>query len=413
MPKGLDVMAALGSDLAVSELSDELYRWRYIENLDAMRQLVREQPREFWDSSIYNGWLNALRLLNEDLAKQKQVPRTFQTAAWKQKQLQTQLSSWSELRHDTILYAKQSYTTLCCEVPAAYVEPYPAFYAQLAKLAEAASESLKWVPSRNISTRLPLKAEHRSYSAFFKRMASHLRILEGIATKQLANEQLSRTEDDFLQTTASELGKVFVGSSFVRGLEGYGGWYPELTYRLPDDKEKWQATIADVHTDPNSGKVLEVGVGHVNYCVAQLDICGTPTIFVGPAYSYYEFEHPANDRLTDARWQSWIRRSKQPTRPHFVRALIGSDESSMEPPVRSRRNGDHLEIFVDDRSKRSGVPGSYSIAFSTDGLKKLSEVAPGLRGFDGSNVFVSGAGSQMGLNIPRLEVLESFECGYE
>jgi hypothetical protein len=34
------------------------------------------------------------------------------TEAWKYKELNTALASWTQLRHDTILYAKQSYTML-------------------------------------------------------------------------------------------------------------------------------------------------------------------------------------------------------------------------------------------------------------------------------------------------------------
>ena len=41
-------------------------------------------------------------------------------------------ASWAELRHDTLLYAKQSYSAAAgCEYPDAYVDPYPAFYGKL------------------------------------------------------------------------------------------------------------------------------------------------------------------------------------------------------------------------------------------------------------------------------------------
>jgi hypothetical protein len=60
----------------------------------------------------------------------------MQTAAWADKMLQTQLASWAQLRHDTILYSKESYTgNVLCEYPAGYVEPYPEFYAAVAQYA--------------------------------------------------------------------------------------------------------------------------------------------------------------------------------------------------------------------------------------------------------------------------------------
>ncbi len=59
------------------------------------------------------------------------------TEAWGRRLLSTQLASWAELRHDTLLYAKQSYTGGdTCEFPDAYVDPYPAFYARIAELAQ-------------------------------------------------------------------------------------------------------------------------------------------------------------------------------------------------------------------------------------------------------------------------------------
>ena len=51
--------------------------------------------------------------------------------------LNTQLGSWAELRHDTLLYAKQSYTGIpACEYPDVYVEPYPELFAAIVKYAE-------------------------------------------------------------------------------------------------------------------------------------------------------------------------------------------------------------------------------------------------------------------------------------
>ena len=40
------------------------------------------------------------------------------------KTLTTQLASWTHLRHDTLLYVKQSYSArTACVYPAGYVEP--------------------------------------------------------------------------------------------------------------------------------------------------------------------------------------------------------------------------------------------------------------------------------------------------
>ncbi len=66
------------------------------------------------------------------------------------KSLNTCLGSWAELRHDTILYAKQSYSMAegggkwppQPEMPKGYVEPVPEFYARLSALAAMTREGL-------------------------------------------------------------------------------------------------------------------------------------------------------------------------------------------------------------------------------------------------------------------------------
>lgn len=59
------------------------------------------------------------------------------TEAFGRRTLNAQLGSWAQLRHDTVLYAKQSYTDGDArEFPDAYVEPYPAFWSAVVRYAE-------------------------------------------------------------------------------------------------------------------------------------------------------------------------------------------------------------------------------------------------------------------------------------
>ncbi len=69
-------------------------------------------------------------------AKTAGYPMFMQVPAWLDKDLFAALASWAELRHDTILYAKQSYTmevTAVRPVPKmvkGYVERGMMFYAE-------------------------------------------------------------------------------------------------------------------------------------------------------------------------------------------------------------------------------------------------------------------------------------------
>ena len=146
MPNPLDVgFAALGNDQAGALLAPELERYQYAPDLEKMRILVEAHGADFWSANLYNRWLGALRALSPsaaDLADRAAagLPSVASTEAWGRRLLSAQLASWAELRHDTILYVKQSYTFgTTCEYPDAYVEPNPAFFARIAELATAGS----------------------------------------------------------------------------------------------------------------------------------------------------------------------------------------------------------------------------------------------------------------------------------
>lgn len=111
LPSSLDVLFALGNDAASILLQDELQRYPYASNLSALRYLVDSYEDEFWKSALYNVWLQAIRRLNPagDLTV---LPAFMQTGAFWQQKMNTQLASWAQLRHDNLLYAKQSYTWL-------------------------------------------------------------------------------------------------------------------------------------------------------------------------------------------------------------------------------------------------------------------------------------------------------------
>src|SRR5690606_2405113 len=113
--------------------------------------IADSEPESFWEMNLYNRWLDALRELSPSKARAKgpdeAVPEIAQTEAWGERLLNTQLASWAELRHDTILYVKQSYTTgVTCEFPDAYVEPYPGFFGALRDYAAHATNLIYELP---------------------------------------------------------------------------------------------------------------------------------------------------------------------------------------------------------------------------------------------------------------------------
>ena len=60
--------------------------------------------------------------------------------------------------------------------------------------------------------------------------------------------------------------------------------------------------IADIATDPN-GSVLEVGSGKAQNIYVVFPIDGELHVGSGSAYSFYQFEQPLSDRMTDSEWR--------------------------------------------------------------------------------------------------------------
>jgi hypothetical protein len=333
MPTALDVAFVLGNESALALLQEELVKFPYASNLKASREFVGRLPQNFWQENLYHIWLDALRTLTADQANEKHVPEVMRTEAWQRKLLQTQLGSWSQLRHDTVLYAKQSYTSkVKCEYPTGYVEPYPETYARIKFFADEAARQIE-------ATDFTLAGHdhgdiQRKQVEFLRRMAQILGRLEQLARMELAAEPFTAEDQHWLK-------QLIDIRSRGSGMPQYSGWYCQLFYGGGYRSADWEPTIVDVHTDPNSNSVLEVGVGNCNFLVAAIDNEDDRMIYVGPVYSYYEFHQPVDRRLTDQEWQQMVATGKAPPRPSWTDDFQG-------PPLK-RDVGRERQRILDGR----------------------------------------------------------------
>ena len=336
MPTGLDVMAALGNDEAFKLLEPEIRNYNYASNLWSATQFVESCSPGFWQRDAYNIWLDSIRELDQDVTDHPNMPEVMKAEAWQRKQLQTQLASWAELRHDMVLYAKQSYTAVPgCEYPDGYVEPYPSFYRKLRCFAEKLRDSLldihktsnREVIMQQLQTGLAPNKLKEKRITWVARTIEILTELEAIAEAELQKKELTDEQVKFIQYTIDARGSLPLGSGTI---PRFDGWYCDLFYNR-DDARMWEPSVIDVHTFPSPfGKpiVLEVGVGNVNLGVIAVDCDGSATAYVAPLYSYYEFEHPANDRLTDQQWAQ----------------MLLETESSSSPLQRSGQNKQNMTL---------------------------------------------------------------------
>ncbi len=312
LPNGLDIPAAMGSKEALNILTQmgETKYDKYLENMSKIQTHLSGLSNENWTQNLYWGWLyQLLPLLYE---KGSGYPSFMQNVAWLRKDINTFLGSWSELKHDTILYAKQVYAELGAgggEPPPppddrGYVEPNPYVYARLASLLKMTIDGL--------DIRGLLKPSMKNN---LEKMVQLAISFKTISEKELNNEKLTDEEYELIRSYGGQLEHFWIEIN-----------KDEPEYKKAESQgdylnEKPAAIITDVATNPN-GQVLEVGTGKIFEIFVVVPIDGELKITRGGVYSYYEFTWPMSDRLTNIKWQELLNSSQAPTLPSWTDEFI-------------------------------------------------------------------------------------------
>ncbi|MGI5820040.1 MAG: DUF3160 domain-containing protein [Armatimonadota bacterium] len=290
-PRGLDVMAALGSERAyqILEAEGDTAWQNYDEQLAALREEFGEVSEADWNRNLYWSWLHSLQALLAPVGEG--YPNFMRTDEWQDRTLWAALASWTELRHDTILYAKQPYMPIATAMPMqpdapppGYVEPRPEFYARmlaLARMTRTGLEEMEVLDDQSL-------ARLRNLEAIIERMLD-------ISLTQLRGEAISDEDAEYIKYIAGRLKSALIG--------------------IEQDEQK-STIVADVLTDTNTRQVLEQGVGYIKLLVAAYQIPdGRIVVGVGPVLSQYEFKHPMGDRLTNEAWREKLRNAPPAAAP--------------------------------------------------------------------------------------------------
>ena len=309
LPKGLDIPATMGSNEA-KEILDEMGETQYAcysENMAKMNEYITGLSTNVWVQNLYWSWLYQLRPLLDE--KNSGYPIFMQNAAWMRKDLNTFLGSWTELKHDTILYAKQVYAEMGAGAPPeeeddrGYVEPNPYVYARLASLLKMTNEGL--------DIRGFLTPEMKDNLSKMEQLAMSLKT---ISEKELNNEKLTDEEYELIRSYGGQLEHFWLEINKDE---------PEFKDMGPshflDDNPA--AIVADVATDPN-GQVLEEGTGKIFSIYVVVPIDGKLRIAKGGVYSQYEFTWPMLDRLTDEKWRELLNSDQAPALSSWTGAYI-------------------------------------------------------------------------------------------
>jgi len=297
-PRGLDLLAVLRWNLAYQIPKDEgdIDYDNYTEQFEKMMKWYAGLSSRDKESSIYFRWFDFFLAYKDGTS-----PPRVEESAWERKKMLAALGSWAELRHDAILYSKQSYTGYAMaaepgeEPPPpppplnlAVVENAGGLYSQMASCARSVAEF-----SNSDDPEHPIKETYLF-------IAETLDKLDTLSRKQ--RDGLSTQEHEWLWTVAGNL-------SYMPS---------RLGEVVTDETDERAALVADVHTDPNSGLVLEEATGDPAklYVICQID--GKTYVARGGTYTYFEFKHPMSDRLTDEAWHDLLDSSQRPALPSWV-----------------------------------------------------------------------------------------------
>ncbi len=307
LPKALDVPAAMGSGEALNILksSGEDKYANYSENMAKLREYTSGLKKEAWTQNLYWGWLYQLLPLLQE--KPEGYPIFMRNLAWTRKELNTYLGSWTELKHDTILYAKQSYAELGGGGDEeklddrGYVEPNAYLYARLASLVKMTREGLE--------IRGLLTADSKENLGNLEELALKLKT---ISEKELNNESLSDEDYELIRSYGGQLEHIW-GEAYKDDCKDAN------MFDCLDENPA--PIVADVATDPN-GTVLEEGTGYINAIYVVVPIDGKLRVAKGGVYSYYEFAWPLSDRLTDKKWREMLESGSAPKLPDWTQIFM-------------------------------------------------------------------------------------------
>jgi Protein of unknown function (DUF3160) len=303
LPSAMDLASAFGSRFAyrVQKARGETNYPHYDTQMVKMRRLLADRPQSAWGRTVYDGWLWSIE--PSWLPHGKAFPDFMRTKAWTIKSHQTGFGSYAELRHDTILYVKQSSAEGEFMPPKLtyrnWVEPDPVVYERLSAVTAL---MLNGLDARHLLT-----TEQRGLLVDTK---SLMDLFARIAKDELAGRPISAKDNHDLWYIGDTLEALWFRTTD----------HPNAnTVNAKDD----DAVIADIARGID--QVLEEGTGRFDQIFVLVpDNDGKFEIAVGGVYSYYEFPQPVSNRLTDEAWRKMLNTHTAPARPSWETPILAA-----------------------------------------------------------------------------------------
>lgn len=310
-PRGEHVAGLLGTEMPA--VRDD------VDLLKAARAELGRRRRQPARQDVHTSMMLALERLSGE--RGKGYPSFLNGEAWRIKTANTQMGAWSEIEHDLCLYLKDN-ALYCCAVRLpkgfhGYVEPVPGTYAALAALSRRTGEALEQLGLfRRISAALPARPDDaRAWyrppvavtKGHFQELTSLLLALRDMAAKELRNETFDKEEIELLKRFGPKLKHLAFNDS-----------------TSPDAREP-MSVIVRIAREYLEQKGRYVGVGRPLRILVVVPYGGELHWALGGVYSYYQFDRPLRQPLTDRQWKHLTAGplATQPYQPWLTDKAVG------------------------------------------------------------------------------------------
>ena len=290
LPKCEDVMAVLGSAAAEKYLEADKkeipqYRAALADTKGKTAKTLKAASK-----NVYTDWLKMISLIFTDKSSSQYFANS---PLWESKRLLTSLGSWTELKHDTVLYAKQNYAEMGgggdwgpepfrAPRPRGYVEPVPQVLGAIGDAAKRLNAVMAkyGLADENYASKL---------TAFQDTIAMYRKIAE----KEAGGQPLTDRDYSAISAVSGYLNaEMLLDTTFIESADG---------------TKQAMALVTDVATD-SGGSVLHTAIGAPRRIFVFVDDkSGGPRLTVGYTYSLYSFQRALSEgRMTDEEWKKLV-----------------------------------------------------------------------------------------------------------
>ena len=245
---------------------------------------IKKVKETEWFGSLGSSWLYILGSLTHNYGEH--YPLYMQARPFLDKQIQAFLGSYTELKHDTLLYAKQSYAEMGAggedqplpPVVKGFVEPNLEFWNRFNSLLDRTQQLFADNNLFKDNSAVDRLSEFKKISTLYTK----------IAEQELRGQAVS--DDDYEALRTVKL------SFMAQPFEAVD----------PTETSGQTALIADIHTDTVKSQILYEATAKPYLMLVIVGNENSPRVAAGLVYNHYELTDKLDKRLTDEDWRGRV-----------------------------------------------------------------------------------------------------------